>query len=125
MPHTAVSRVLLPVLLVLIAAIWIYHLAQRRFAAEGERKRFATLIQTFVLIGLWVCCYVMRRLAIDDLLLLPLFSAAAATILWKKGSFFPYRSTCAQCGKCLSLQRILFYDSNMCDTCYPEGGKRQ
>jgi 8-oxo-dGTP diphosphatase len=123
MPNTTVTRVLLPILLVPIVLVWTYHLAQRRFAEVGEKKRFATLIITGVLVGVWAGCYVIQQLSISDAMLLPIVSVAAAIVLWKRESFFPYRRTCAQCGKPLSLKRFLFHDSNTCETCNPEGGK--
>ncbi len=119
MPNNALSQFLLIALLVPTVILWAYHLALRGYLEVGEKKRYASLFLTIVLLALWLTAYLLRRFGIDDLLLIPAFAVAIAVVIWKRGTFVPYRFSCAQCGKPLSVKRILFHDSGKCDTCDP------
>jgi hypothetical protein len=122
MDHTAVSRFLLLYILAPIVVIWIYHLAQRTYLRVGEKKRTATLMFTLVLIGIWITAYIFRRFSIDDVFLIFVFALAAAAVYWQRRLLLPYRFHCYHCGKPLVLKRILFIDSNACESCDPRKG---
>jgi hypothetical protein len=118
--HSTVSGILRFVLLAPIAVLWAYHLSQRRYDEEiGGKKRMATLMLTVFLLGLWVLTFLFWRLGIDDVFLIPICFLAAAVLYWRRKALFPYRLACARCGKSLPLKKILFFDSNACDTCDP------
>jgi 8-oxo-dGTP diphosphatase len=121
--HTVVSSALLLYLLAPMVVVWVYHLAQRRYAEAGEKKRTASLLFALVFVGLWVASYALRQFNADDVFLIPVFFLAFTVISWRRKDFFPFRFSCAQCGKPLSLQKILFYDSNACDACDPPARK--
>jgi len=104
-------------LLAPLVLLWVYHLAQRRYAEVGDRKRMASLLLTVALLVLWVCIYIFSRYAIDDVFLIPVVSLAVALVAWQRARFLPYRFSCAQCGVSLPLQRVLFIDSNLCASC--------
>ena len=106
-------------LLAPIVAIWIFHLAQRRSREKGLAKRTATLYLTFVLLGAWVLVWLLGRFSLDDLYLVPIAFLTVAVLVWQRAAIFPYRARCTRCGAPLSVSRILFYDSNACETCEP------
>jgi hypothetical protein len=118
-PSTAVSQFLLRWLLVPIVLLWVYHLLQRRHTYEAGPKRMATLLLTGLLLVLWVASYAFVRYSLADSWLVLVVGALAAVAVWQRKAVFPYRLTCARCGRTLSAQRILFQGSNECDTCDP------
>lgn len=118
MTHAA-STFLLRILLVPIVAVWVYHLFQRRYRERGTRKRNASLYFTLVLVGAWVLVYFLSRSPLEDLFLVPIAFVALVVLIWQKNIIFPHRLHCARCGQPLSVARILFYDSNTCETCEP------
>jgi hypothetical protein len=117
--HTAISRFLTQYMLVPMVAIWVYHLAQRKYAQGGERKRLASMTITVLIMGLWIISYLFLRFKVEDLFLLLVFLPAAGLTVWQKKLFFPFRLTCAACRAPLPLRKILFLDSNACDACDP------
>ena len=122
MEHTVISQFLLRALLVPIIILWGYHLAQRRFIAEGPRKRSATLLLTVLTIGVWVAAFGLRRFKIDDVFLFPVLAVAAIVTVAGRKSMFPFRARCARCHAPLPLKRILFVDSPACEVCQNREG---
>jgi len=112
-------------LLVPIVIVWVYHLIQRRYREEGRRKKDATLYLTFALLGVWVLVYLLARFSLEDLYLVPIAFFLLVVLVWQRAAVFPYRLRCARCGAPLSVSRILFYDSNTCETCEPLAGERE
>ena len=104
-------------LLVPIVAVWVYHLFQRRYREQGSRKRNATLYLTLILLGVWVLVYLIARFSREDLYLVPLAFFTVVALVWQRKSIFPFQLRCSSCGAPLPLSRILFYDSNTCETC--------
>lgn len=119
MPTTVISQFLLRWLLAPIVLLWAYHLWQRRFAESVGRKREASLLLTGLMLALWVVAYIFARYRLADLWLAPAASALVALAIWQRRRLFPYRLTCAQCGKPLSAERVLFRGSNACSACDP------
>jgi hypothetical protein len=120
MPETVVARFLLKWMLIPLAILWGYHLAQRRFAATVGAKRLATLYLTGLVLGAWVAIYAFVRLGVTDAWLTAVAVAAAAVAAWQRKRVLPYRLRCAGCGKPLGLLRILFRGDNTCETCTPD-----
>lgn len=117
--HTLISSLLQKVLLVPMVALWAFHLYQRRFKEAGTRKRIATLSLTMILIVTWVAAWVFSRYGIGDIWLLFVAVLAVAVVIWQRKLMLPYRLLCVQCGKPLTLTRILSHDSNKCEACEP------
>jgi hypothetical protein len=113
----SISVVVTRYLLVPIVVVWVYHLFQRRFRDQGRRKRDATLYLTLALLGVWVLVYLLARFSLADLYLAPIAFFTLVALVWQRGAIFPYRLRCARCGLPLAVSRILFYDSNTCETC--------
>jgi hypothetical protein len=106
-------------MLVPMLAVWVYHLAHRKYPQVGDKKRLASMMVTVLFMGLWVVSYCFIRFEIDDVFLIPAFLAVAALAVWQKKLFFPFRISCASCRAPLPLKKILFFDSNACDACDP------
>ena len=107
-------------LLIPIVALWALHLSQRRFAAVVGRKRHATLFLTSILIVIWIVSWFFTRFAVPDILLVPVAALAAAIVVWQRKVFFPIRLRCGGCRAPLSITRILYRESNLCERCEPE-----
>ena len=119
MPETVVTQFLLKWMLVPILLLWAYHLAQRRFSATVGVKRMATLLVTLLLLAAWVVVYVLVRLGLGDVYLLVVAAAVVAVGVWQRRKLFPYRTSCAACGRPLGIERILFRGDNRCEACSP------
>lgn len=120
MPETAVARFLLKWMLVPVALLWGYHLAQRRFADTAGAKRYATMYLTGLLLAAWVAVYAFLRLGVPDAWLAAVAAAAIAVGAWQRRRIFPYRLRCAGCARPLGLTRILFRGDNRCAACAPD-----
>jgi predicted MFS family arabinose efflux permease len=117
--QTAISALLLKVLLVPMVGLWVFHMYQRRFKAAAERKRIATLSLTAVIIGAWVAAWLFNHYGVADIYLVAVAAAAVAVVIWQRKLMWPYRLKCRQCGKPLGLMRVLSIDSNKCEACEP------
>jgi hypothetical protein len=124
-PHIEVSTFLLRWLLAPIVLLWAYHMVQRRSADTVGPKRLATLLQTTLVLVLWVVAYVFVRYRVDDRWLAAAALAIVGLAVWQRRRLFPYRLRCARCGRPLALQRILFRGSNECETCDPAQERKE
>jgi hypothetical protein len=123
--QTAISSLLLKVLLVPMIGLWAFHLYQRRFKEAATRKRIATLSLTLIIIAAWGAAWIFQRYGVDDVYLAAVAAGAVAVVIWQRKLVVPYRLRCVQCGKSLTMTRILSQDSNKCEICDPpikEGG---
>jgi hypothetical protein len=120
MPETLVARFLLKWILIPVVLLWVYHLAQRRFAATVGAKRIASMYLTGLLLTAWVVIYAFVRLGVPDVWLPAVAVAAVGLTVWQRKRVFPYRLRCASCAKPLGLLRILFRGDNTCESCSPD-----
>ena len=119
MERTVIATLLQKILLIPMVALWAFHLYQRRFMDAAVHKRIATLSLTVVIIMIWGAAWVFSKFNINDLYLVPGAIVAAAAVLWQRKLVLPYRLHCVQCGKRLSVTRMLSFDSNKCSACDP------
>ena len=120
MPQTAISGLLLKILLIPMIGLWVFHLYQRRYKEFATRKRIATLSLTLVIILAWGAAWMFTRYGVADVYLAVVAVLAVAVVVWQRKLVLPYRRRCVQCGKTLSMTRVLSRDSNKCETCDPE-----
>ena len=121
MQNTLLSSALLRYLLIPMVALWVYHLTQRRYETTGEHKREATLLLSLALIVCWGLAWAFQRFGVPDAYLILVAGALAAFLFGQRRRLFPYRFRCERCGASLSIQRILYYDHGLCDSCEPAG----
>lgn len=119
MDNTAISALLLKVLLVPMVGLWVFHMYQRRFKAAAEHKRIATLSLTAIIIGAWVAAWLFEHYGVPDIYLVAVAGAAVAVVIWQRKLMLPYRLRCRKCGKPLAIMRVLSIDSNTCEACEP------
>jgi hypothetical protein len=117
--YTTISRLLLKLLLIPMVALWAFHLYQRRFKDAAVRKRIATLSLTVVFIGVWVAAWFFDRYGVADVYLIAVAAIAVVVVAWQRRRMLPWRRSCVQCGKPLSLTRMFSWDSNTCEACEP------
>jgi len=106
----------------LLIAILVFNLFQRRYqrSGSGQKKRLASLYGAGLVLALLVASLALVHFHLPDFLLLPVILGLAALAFSSRKAFLPYRLRCAGCGQRLSPQRILFYDSNLCPACDPD-----
>jgi len=114
-----IARFLQPITGYILIGILIFNMTQRSHLSHGEKKRFASLYFAGIILGLFVCMIVIARFRLPDYWLLPTFALFSFLIYRFRGRLFPFRRYCAYCSKPLPLKRILYFDSNKCESCDP------
>jgi multisubunit Na+/H+ antiporter MnhG subunit len=103
----------------LLLAVLALNLLQRRYQKYSEKKRFATLYLSMLVLAWMISIIIMVFFRLPDLLLIPFTAAPAAVGIVFRRRVFPFRLRCAQCRQPLSSKRLLFFDSNACERCDP------
>ncbi|MDC7226402.1 MAG: 8-oxo-dGTP diphosphatase [Spirochaetales bacterium] len=103
-----------------LAAAAILNIMQRRHHKHCVKKRTSTLIWAVLIFAFYVVVIVVAsNEGLSDYFLLAgvAIVAVAAYILREKA--IPYKIKCVSCGERMSFERIMYYDSNMCEKCDP------
>jgi hypothetical protein len=103
----------------LLLAVLALNLFQRRYQKLAEKKRFATLYLSMLVLAWMILVIVVAQLRWPDWLIIPFTLALAGVGVAFRRRVFPFRLRCARCGGSLEGKRILFYDSNLCERCDP------
>lgn len=112
-----ISVILEKALLVLLTAVLVFNMIQRRHLSHGEGKRFATLGFAGILLIITSGLFVINKLELPQFTVLPLlFLGALAAFLFRK-RLFKFRFRCVECGNRLILTRTLYRDDNLCSDC--------
>ncbi len=101
----------------LFVAILAVNLFQRKYLAVGERKRFATLYMSMVVLAVMAFSALLLQFSLPDWLFLPFIALLAGTVWVFRAKIFPFRRRCARCSVKLPFDRILYYDNNLCAEC--------
>ena len=103
----------------LLLAVLLINMLQRRQRKTTEKKRMATFYLGIIVLAWMVGSIVIVHFQLPDLLQLPLIGGLGL-IAWRfRTHTFPFRRYCANCGDPLSGKRMLYHDSNLCETCEP------
>jgi len=109
-------KILQYILSALLIGVVIINLTQRKHLSHGERKRLATLYLAGFAAVIYGVFIIIRRYYLPlPLLLIPI--VLGAVLIWLQRRHFPFTLKCVSCGVPLSLKRILYYDSNLCEQC--------
>lgn len=100
----------------LLIGVVILNLTQRKHLSHGERKRFATLYLAGLALVLYLTALLIKRYRVTPWLLLIVLAADTVVIIWQR-NHFPFKRKCIACGEPLTLKRILYFDSNLCESC--------
>ncbi len=104
----------------LLAATAILNIMQRRHHKTCEKKRISTLIWAVIIFGFYVIVIlVASKENISEYFLIAGAGAVALAAYILRGKAFPYKVKCTSCGTRMNFDRILYYDSNMCEKCDP------
>lgn len=112
------DRIVNPLFWVL-AALAITNLSQRKHVAHGGRKRFATLYLLGLSFILYAAVLFIAARKLPDWYLIAAFLVPIAIGYYFRDRVWPFRRKCLSCGETLSFNRVLYYDSNMCENCDP------
>lgn len=101
----------------LFVAILAVNLFQRKYLAVGERKRFATLYMSMVVLAVMAFSALLLQFSLPDWLFLPFIALLAGAVWVFRAKIFPFRLRCVRCAGRLQGDRILYYDNNLCAEC--------
>ncbi len=120
----SLSAVLSDNLYILILAILLLNLIQRRYQKYSQKKRMATLYFAILSLALMAVSLLIIHFNLSDLILAPLILGLGIIIYLARNRFLPFRLHCRKCSKRLPFKRIIFFDSNCCDDCDPRGNDK-
>jgi hypothetical protein len=122
-----VAHMLADWLFIPLLAVLLLNMLQRRHLGQAPVKRMATLILAGLVLVLLCAALVMVRFGLPDALLIPVTASLVLAAVRLRGTVFPFRCRCRQCGRPYSLKQILFQDDPRCPECHPQGdlGNRQ
>ena len=108
----------------IVVAMLTLNLSQRRHLEHGERKRFATLYLSILVLVVFASSHLILLYGLPAATL----GVVALLILAVAGVFreqvLPFRLWCTSCGAKLSPKRVLYYDSNRCRNCEQDTQER-
>lgn len=103
-----------------LAATAILNIMQRRHHKHCVKKRTSTLIWAVLIFAFYVIVIVVasNEQFSDYLLIVGVALVAAAAYVMREKAI-PYKIKCTSCGEKMNFDRIMYYDSNMCEKCDP------
>jgi 8-oxo-dGTP diphosphatase len=103
----------------LLLGVLLINMLQRRQRKTTQKKRMATFYLGVLVLVWMIGSILIVHFELPDLLQLPLVGALVL-VAWRfRDHTFPFRRTCAKCGSPLSGNRMLYHDSNLCESCEP------
>lgn len=95
----------------------IFNLTQRKHLKHGEGKRYASLYAAGPFFIVYTGTLLMERYELGDWFYLPIFAAAIFFGYRMRHKIFVFKRRCVSCGAPLPLERIFYYDDNLCEAC--------
>lgn len=103
-----------------LAGSAILNIMQRRHHKHCVKKRTATLYWAIMIFAFYIVVVVVAsNEAVSDYFLIAGAAIVIAAGYFLREKAFPHRIKCESCGERLNFERILYYDSNMCEKCDP------
>lgn len=103
-----------------LAATAILNLMQRRHHKTCTKKRTSTLIWAVLVFVFYVAVIIVAsNEKISDYFLILGLAIVAAAAYFLREKAWPYTIKCTSCGERKTFDRIVYYDSNMCEKCDP------
>lgn len=108
------------VTVVVLLALLVFNLTQRRHLHHGEGKRFASLYLAGFVLFFYGATIVFRRFDVGPIYLLAVLAIEAFVLYALRDRVFIFRTQCASCGIRLPLSRVLYVESSFCVQCESE-----
>ncbi len=103
-----------------LAATAILNIMQRRHHKHCVKKRTSTLIWAVMVFAFYVIVIVVAsNEKISDYFLIAGVAGVGIALYFLREKALPYKIKCTSCGERMNFDRILYYDSNMCEKCDP------
>ena len=101
-----------------LAATAILNIMQRRHHKHCQTKRTATLIWAVLVFAFYVVVIIVAaNEKVSDYFLIAGAAAIIIAAYVLRAKAFPHKIKCTSCGDRMSFDRIMYYDSNMCEKC--------
>jgi 8-oxo-dGTP diphosphatase len=108
-----IEKPLMGILVVLL----VFSLTQRRHLEHGERKRFAILGLSGLVLLLYAAALAIKRYPLEDyFLVFPILAVVVLALRFDK-SLFIFRFHCSECNSPLPIVVTLYHDDNLCPRC--------
>jgi 8-oxo-dGTP diphosphatase len=115
-----IMLILQKVAVVLLLAVLVFNLTQRKHLARGEGKRFASLFVAGFLLAFYGVTFLYQRFGIPPIFLAPFAAIEVGVAFLLRDRIFVFRARCAACGVRLPIERILYVDAALCEECSAE-----
>ena len=106
----------LPIYVILVA-ILVFNLTQRRHLEHGEGKRFASLRAAGLILVIVLEFFLIERFSLNPWLALPGILAVLYLAYRMRDRLLIFKLHCENCGRPLPIARTLYYDDNHCPAC--------
>lgn len=104
---------------VLLLAVLLFNLSQRKHLAHGEAKRYSSLYLGGLLLGFYAATILFDKLHVPGAFLAVVFAVEGWLFYLFRRQILVVRVRCVECGARLPLERVLYWDSNKCELCDP------
>ena len=105
---------------VVLLAVLIFNLTQRKHLSYGEGKRYASLYAAGFILLFYAATIVFKHFFVSPAYLLGVLALEAVGVYSFRDKIFLFHARCAACGKKLALRRILYVDAPFCEECEAE-----
>ena len=102
---------------ILLTALLVFNLTQRRHLDHGEGKRYASLGIAGIFLLFYASLVVIDRYALGEWLVAPVLFVCAVLAHAYRKRLFVFRRSCTSCGGPIPLERILYHDGSLCSSC--------
>lgn len=100
-----------------LIGILSFNMTYKNKIDTGERKRFAGLFVSGIVLVFLIAVVILNRFNYSPLFLIPAGLVCALLIFLLRNKIFLFSDKCDTCGIKLPLNRILYFDSNKCEHC--------
>lgn len=103
-----------------LAATAILNIMQKKHQKHCIKKRTATLFWAVLIFAFYIVVVVVAsNEGVSDYYLIAGAAVVIAAGYFLREKAFPHRIKCVSCGERMNFERIMYYDSNMCEKCNP------
>jgi len=104
---------------ILVVAVLIFNIYQRRYGDRGIKKRMSTFFMAAALVGLFAVIVFLKDKGMPSYYALAYLGVVILSFVLNHKRAFPFQTKCAICGENLGWEEVLFLDSNTHKKCEP------
>ncbi|WP_028975084.1 hypothetical protein [Spirochaeta cellobiosiphila] len=104
---------------VLVVAILIFNIYQKKYGEQGIQKRMATFFMAAGVLGLFAVITFLKHKGLPVYYAMIYLVAVVVSFILNRKRAWPYKLKCEVCGQRLGWEDVLFLDGNTHSSCRP------